>query len=87
VLGYDVRKNLAPAGRFLVEELGLGRAGAVKVITTYPSVLGKSVEQNLAPKVRYLAEELGLERDGAVKSLPGTLACWATAWKIISRPR
>jgi len=67
VLGYDVGKNLAPAVRYLAEDMGLGREGAAKLITTLPQVLGLSVEDNITPKVRYLAEELGLGKDGAAK--------------------
>jgi hypothetical protein len=53
--------------RYLAEELGLGRDGAVKVITKCPQVLAMSIEDNIAPKVRYLAEEVGLGNDGTAK--------------------
>ena len=59
MLGFSAEHNLGPKVRYLAEELGLGRDGAVKVITKCPQVLGMSVEDNIAPKVRYLAEELG----------------------------
>ena len=57
--------NIAPKVRYLAEELGLGKDGAVKVIAGCPSMLGMSVEDNISPKVRYLAEEVGAGREGA----------------------
>ena len=65
MLRYSVDDNVAPKVRYLSEELGLGRAGAMKVITWCPTVLGMSVDVNIALKVRFLAEEVGAGREGA----------------------
>jgi mTERF domain-containing protein len=73
-----VDNNLRPTVTYLVDDVGLGMDGAVKLITKYPQTLGMSVVSNIAPKVRYLEEEVGLGRAGAVKVLarcPSVLGC------------
>jgi len=70
LLGCNAENNLAMKVGYLAEEVGLGRAGKMKVIIKFPNVLSLELE-NIAHKFSYLAEEVGLGRAGAVKVIIG----------------
>jgi len=57
--------------RFLAEEAGLGRAGALKAMDRYAPLRNYSVEGKLAPNRKFLVEGAGLGKEGAAVAITG----------------